>query len=63
VRKRGGGKRGGKWGREKNRDVRGEIKQREKKNRRGREKELPKDWCAISENCGDLFVKQNFPLI
>jgi hypothetical protein len=25
--------------------------------------EFPKDLCVIFENCRDLFVKQNFPLI
>jgi hypothetical protein len=36
---------------------------REKRNRGEREKRFPKDLCTISENCRDLFVKQNFPLI
>jgi hypothetical protein len=36
---------------------------REKRNRGEREKRLPKDLCAISKNCRDLFVNQNFPLI
>jgi hypothetical protein len=39
------------------------ISARDKKNRGEREKRLPKDLCAISENCRDLSVKQNFPLI
>jgi hypothetical protein len=30
---------------------------------RRRGKEIPKDLCAIFENCRDLSVKQNFPLI
>jgi hypothetical protein len=30
---------------------------RDKRNRGEREKRLPKDLCAISENCRDLFVK------
>jgi hypothetical protein len=34
-----------------------EDKQRERKNRGGREKELPKDLCVNSENCRDLSVK------
>jgi hypothetical protein len=34
----------------KDRDAREGVKQREKKNRRGREKELPKDLCTILEN-------------
>jgi hypothetical protein len=33
------------------------------KNRGGRELGSSKDLCVISENCRDLFVKQNFPLI
>jgi hypothetical protein len=37
--------------------------EREKKNRGGSEKELPKDLCANSENCRDLSVKHNFPSI
>jgi hypothetical protein len=32
----------------------------EKKNRGGREKELPMDLCANSENCRDVFVKHKF---
>jgi hypothetical protein len=32
----------------------------EKKNRGGREKELPKDLCANSENYRDLFVNYKF---
>jgi hypothetical protein len=39
------------------------IRQKERKNRGEREMELPKDLCVKSENCRDLFVKQNFPLI
>jgi hypothetical protein len=39
------------------------IRQKERKNRGEREKELPKDLCVKLENCRDLFVKQNFPLI
>jgi hypothetical protein len=35
----------------------------EKKNRGEGEMELPKDLCAILENCRGLFVKQNFPLM
>jgi hypothetical protein len=50
-------------GRKRGGDARGGVKQREKKNRRGREKELPKDLCANLENCKGLSVKQNFPLI
>jgi hypothetical protein len=57
------GKRSAAWWRRKKGDAREEIRQREKKNRKERELELPKDLCAISENCRDLFVKQNFPLI
>jgi hypothetical protein len=45
-------KRRRRWsGREKDRDANEGVKQREKKNRRGREKELPKDLSAILENC------------
>jgi hypothetical protein len=36
---------------------------REKRNRGEREKRLPKDLCAISENHRDLSVKSNFPSI
>jgi hypothetical protein len=36
---------------------------REKRNRGEREKRLPKDLCTILENCRNLFVNQNFPLI
>jgi hypothetical protein len=36
---------------------------REKRNRGEREKRLPKDLCAISENQRDLSVKSNFPSI
>jgi hypothetical protein len=50
-------------GRKRGGDTRGGVKQREKKNRRGREKELPKDLCANLENCRDLSVKYNFPSI
>jgi hypothetical protein len=35
----------------------------EKKNRGEGEMEFPKDLCAISENCRDSFVRQNFPSI
>jgi hypothetical protein len=56
------GKRSAAWWRRKTGDAREEIRQREK-NRKERELELPKDLCAISKNCRDLFVKQNFPLI
>jgi hypothetical protein len=41
----------------------GRIKQREKKNRGGREIELHKDLCANLENCRDLSVKYKFSLI
>jgi hypothetical protein len=50
-------------GRKRGGDARGGVKQREKKNRRGREKELPKDLCTNLENCKGLSIKQNFPLI
>jgi hypothetical protein len=33
---------------------------REKRNRGEREKRLPKDLCAILENCRDLSVKHKF---
>jgi hypothetical protein len=38
-------------------------KHQEKKNRGEEGMEFSKDLCVISENCRDLFVKQNFPLI
>jgi hypothetical protein len=44
-------------------DTRGGIRQREKRNREKREKELPKDSYANLENCRDLSVKKNFPSI
>jgi hypothetical protein len=52
--------------REKERDVPARERKR-KPNRRGIEGEeggmdFPKDLCAISENCRDLFVKQIFPI-
>jgi hypothetical protein len=34
-----------------------------RRNRGERGMEFPKDLCAKSENCRDLSVKQNFPLI
>jgi hypothetical protein len=34
-----------------------------KRNRGEGGMEFPKDLCAKSENCRDLFVKQNFPSI
>jgi hypothetical protein len=34
--------------------------ERERKNREGREIELPKDLCAISENCRGLSVMHKF---
>jgi hypothetical protein len=36
------------------------IKQRERKNRGGREIELPKDLCANLENYRDLSIKHKF---
>jgi hypothetical protein len=57
------GKRSAAWWRKKKGDAREQIRQREKKNREERELEFPKDLSAKSENCRDLFVKQNFPLI
>jgi hypothetical protein len=42
---------------EKKEDASEEIRQREKKNREERELELPKDLCAILENCRGLSVK------
>jgi hypothetical protein len=36
---------------------------RKKRNRGERERRLPKDLCANSENCRDLSVKHNFSLI
>jgi hypothetical protein len=35
----------------------------ERRNRGEGEKRFSKDLCTISENCKDLFVKQNFPSI
>jgi hypothetical protein len=37
--------------------------ERERKNREGREIELPMDLCANLENCRGLSVKHNFLLI
>jgi hypothetical protein len=44
-------------GRRKERDA------REKRNRGETEKRLPKDLCAISENCKGLSIKHNFSSI
>jgi hypothetical protein len=45
------------------REPRENSRERERKNREEREIELPKDLCAILENCRDLSVKHNFPSI
>jgi hypothetical protein len=60
---REGGRKGSAARGEKKGDAREGIRQRKKKNREERELELPKDLCAILENCRDLLVKQNFPSI
>jgi hypothetical protein len=40
-----------------------EVDAREKRNRGERENRLPKDLCAISENCRDLSIKHSFSSI
>jgi hypothetical protein len=44
------------------RGAREKIEQRERKNRGGREKVLPKDSCVKLENCRDPSVKHKFPI-